>query len=184
MGGTPVGGWGVPTSTPAPAYRWGGRTARVSAGHSNGSGGGHRRPPGRWWPSPVPSSWLVPAGLLGVAWPTQAAAVPRVVWVESLVNELAPAEGVVVGVHAGGFAAQDAHRIAGEDGRAELGLVPAVVAALPCCAALLLGFPLVVGAPSTLGVLGAAGYGADAPASTSPHGASWVVAWPLRRRGW
>jgi hypothetical protein len=90
-----------------------------------------------------------------------------VVGVETLLLELAPAEGVVVGV-LGGVAARGAvavrlvgaHalRVAGEDAGPEAGLVSAAVAALPGAAAPLLGFGAAALAPAALvGELGAAG---------------------------
>lgn len=94
----------------------------------------------------------------------------RIVGVEASAYEFAAVEGVVVGVHAGGGAAQRAHRIAGEHGPAEAGLVRAVVAALPGAAACLLGGLAVFGAASGVGKGGTARYGADGEGAASGHG--------------
>lgn len=100
-----------------------------------------------------------------------------IVWVEALVDEVAPAEWPVVCVHgwltawlAVSVLAVGAHaaRITGEDGRPEPGLVPLAVASLPCAAASLLCLALVVVAPSAAQTVGrAAGYGAH-PVSPAP----------------
>jgi multisubunit Na+/H+ antiporter MnhG subunit len=102
-----------------------------------------------------------------------------IVWVEALVDEVAPAEWPVVCVHGWltawvtvsvlGVGAHAAW-IAGEDGRPEPGLVPLAVASLPCAAASLLCLALVVVAPSAAQAVGrAAGYGAHPVSPMSGH---------------
>ena len=96
-----------------------------------------------------------------------------------MLDELAPAEWPVVGVHAGLTArftvvvrlvGAHALRIAGEDDGTEAGLVLAVVASLPCRASPLLCLtPVLVTAPATLGVGRAPGYGAHPVSPTSGH---------------
>jgi hypothetical protein len=81
----------------------------------------------------------------------------RVVGVEALLDELAPAERVVVGVDAGRLAAELASRLLGEDTRPELLLVLTSVPSLSCAAPLRLSLLPVVGtAPTLIGVLRAA----------------------------
>jgi hypothetical protein len=108
-------------------------------------------------------------GLAAVAGAAQSAAVLWVVGVEVLLDELAPAERVVVGVHARRVLAEDAHGIAGEDAGPEPALVLASVAALPGGTASQFGLASVVLAASAVGVLGAAGHGADGECSASGH---------------
>jgi hypothetical protein len=68
------------------------------------------------------------------------------------------------------FVAAYALWVAGEDAGPEAGLVLLAVPALPCCAAALLCLtPVLWAAPALVGVLGAAGLTADAPACTSGH---------------
>jgi hypothetical protein len=102
-----------------------------------------------------------------------------IVWVEALVDELAPAEWPVVCVHgwltawlAVSVLGVGAHAawIASEDDGAEAGLVPLAVASLPCAAASLLCLALVVVAPAARGVGRAAGYGAHPVSPASGHG--------------
>jgi hypothetical protein len=101
----------------------------------------------------------------------------RVVGVEVLLDELASAERVVVGVDAGRFLAEDAHGIAGEDTSAEPAFVLAAVAALACGAASQLGLASVVLAAPAVGVLGAAGDGADGQCATSGHAFTSPLRW-------
>jgi hypothetical protein len=70
----------------------------------------------------------------------------RVVGVEAAGDEVASAERVVVGVDAGGVAAEDADGIACEHCGSEALLVSAAVAALACGAAGVVGGAGVVGA--------------------------------------
>jgi hypothetical protein len=113
---------------------------------------------------------LFVCGVAAVAGTAEAAAVSGVVGVEASAYELASVEGVVVGVHAGGVAAQRAHRIAGDHGLAEQQLVIAAVAALAGAASVLLGLALVFGAASAVGEGGTARYGADGEGAASNHG--------------
>jgi hypothetical protein len=114
-----------------------------------------------------------------VAGAAEAAAVPRVVGVEGGSCELASVEGPVVGVDAGlgaGVAVAvclvcaDTRWVLGEYATAEPLLVLAAVAALSGGAAALLCLTSVVFAAPAVGVLGAAGDGADGESSTSGHG--------------
>lgn len=80
-----------------------------------------------------------------------------VVGVEALLDELAPAERVVVGVDAGPLLAEDAGPVAGEDAGSEALLVLLAVASLARCASTLLSFGLASVALAALRELGAAG---------------------------
>lgn len=108
----------------------------------------------------------------------------RVVGVQAALLQLAPVERVMVGVDRGLTArpavpalggGADAARVAGKDLGPELLLVPASVATPPCAAAPLLGLAPAPRAPPALGVLGAAGGRADAPALGLGHAASATV---------
>jgi hypothetical protein len=101
----------------------------------------------------------------------QATPVLRVVGVEALLDEVSPAERVMVGVDAGPLATQDASRMLGKDTRPEPLLVLLPVPSLPCRAALLLCLCSASIAPPALAELGAAGLRADSPACASGHGA-------------
>lgn len=82
----------------------------------------------------------------------------RVVGVETLLDEFAAAEGVVVGVDAGRRVAQHADRVAGEDGGPEAAFVLPVVSALPGAAAPLIRCgPAAVASAAPVGELAAAG---------------------------
>lgn len=104
---------------------------------------------------------------------------PEIVWVEALVDEVAPAEWPVVCVHAGLTAwlavpvldvGAHAARIASKDAPTEPLLVLLAVSALPCAAAPLFGLASVFGASAGLGVLRAARGGADPPTGPFGHG--------------
>jgi hypothetical protein len=82
-------------------------------------------------------------------------AVLRVVRVETLRNQLTPAERVVVGMHAGLGATDHTEGIAGQNGWPEPSLMPSAVAALPGGAASLLGFGAAPIAATALAELGA-----------------------------
>ncbi|MEH0445439.1 hypothetical protein QA811_17705 [Streptomyces sp. B21-102] len=109
---------------------------------------------------------------------------PRVVGVEAGGDQGAAILRVVVGV-AGGLAAgaavsvvlvgAHARRVALQDWATEAAFVLAVVPALPCAAASLLYLGSVCVALAVLGVLGAPGFGADAPALGLGHAASTTV---------
>lgn len=101
-----------------------------------------------------------------------------IVWVEALLDEVAPAERPVVCVHgwltawlAVSVLDVGAHAawIAGEDGRTEPGLVTLAVASLSCAAASLLCLAPVVFTSAARGVLRAAGLGAHPVATASGH---------------
>lgn len=87
----------------------------------------------------MPPSRLVLRRLAAVTRLAQPAPVLRVVGVEAAVDELAPAEGVVVGVDGGRLATEDADPVSCEHGRPERLLVLTSVPALSCAAALGLG---------------------------------------------
>lgn len=110
---------------------------------------------------------------------TQATSMLRIVWVETLLDQLAPAEWPVVCVHAALAARRavavllfgaHARWVAGEDGWAEAGLVPSAVASLPCCASPLLCLTTVVVASPAGRVGRAPGYGAHPVSPASGHG--------------
>jgi hypothetical protein len=103
----------------------------------------------------------------------------RIVWVEALLGELAPAEWPVVCVHAGLTAwlavsvldvGAHAAWISGEDDGAEALLVFLAVASLPRTATSLLCLALVVVTPAATQAVGrAAGYGAHPVSPMSGH---------------
>lgn len=82
----------------------------------------------------------------------------RVVRVEVLLDQLASAERVVVGVPARPLGAQHAGGVTLQHACPEPGLVLAPVPALSCAASALVCLGSVLSASATLGVLGAAGY--------------------------
>jgi hypothetical protein len=94
----------------------------------------------------------------------------RVVGVEVALDQLAPAERVVVSMPARPLGAQHAGGVTLQYAGPEAALVLPAVAALACAASALLCLGLVLGAPSTLAVLGAAWHGADCECATSGHG--------------
>lgn len=94
----------------------------------------------------------------------------RVVGVEVLLDQLTPAERMVVGVLAWPLGAQDTGRITLQHAGPEALLVLPAVAARPCTASALLCLGPVLSAPATLGVLGAARSGTDGECATSGHG--------------
>src|SRR5690349_17272462 len=87
----------------------------------------------------VPAAGLPACGLCGVAWGAQAAAVDRVVWVESLGDELPAVERIVISDGGLGLAADHAHGVLGEYACTEPVPVPAAVAALGAVASALVG---------------------------------------------
>lgn len=94
----------------------------------------------------------------------------RVVGVEALLDQLSPAERVVVSVDSGRLPAEDADPVPRQHAGPERLLVITSVAALSCTAALGLGLLPVVGAATALvGVLGAARGRADPPSCPSGH---------------
>ncbi|MEV7599878.1 hypothetical protein AB0O91_21090 [Kitasatospora sp. NPDC089797] len=76
---------------------------------------------------------------------------------------------MMIGVRAGLAVAEDADRVAGQDGGAERLLMRAVVAALARAAALPVGTAAAVLAPATVGVLGTPWTGADGEGPTLGH---------------
>lgn len=108
-------------------------------------------------------------GLPGVALLAQTTAVLRVVGVEALRDQLATAERVVVGMHAGPGATDRTERIAGQNSGPEPGLMSSAVTALPGCASSLLGFRAAPITATALTELGTAGGGTHSPTCTPGH---------------